>query len=46
MMVDVVPLQLVDLLGCDLTSPQLLLLRGDFDEPRQEAAVLDEGLPL
>lgn len=39
-------LQLVDLLGSDLPSPQLLLLRRDLDQPRQEAAVLDQGLPL
>ena len=39
-------LQLVDLLCGDLASPELLLLRGNFDEPRQELAVLDERLPL
>lgn len=39
-------LQLVDLLGGYLPSPELLLLRGDFHQPGQEAAVLDERLPL
>lgn len=39
-------LQLVDLLRRDLACAQLLLLRWDLDEPRQEAAVLDERLPL
>lgn len=39
-------LQLVDLLGSDLPGPQLLLLRRDLDQPREEAAVLDQGLPL
>ena len=39
-------LQLVDLLGSDLACTELLLLRGDLHQPGQEAAVLDEGLPL
>ena len=39
-------LQFVDLLGRDLASSELLLLRGHFDEPRQELTVLDERLPL
>ena len=39
-------LQLVDLLGGDLTSPELLLLWRNFHQPGQEAAVLDERLPL
>lgn len=39
-------LQLVDLLSSDLPGPQLLLLRRDLDQPREEAAVLDQGLPL
>lgn len=39
-------LQLVDLLGSDLASPQLFLLGGDFHQPGQKAAVLDERLPL
>ena len=39
-------LQLVDLLGGDLACTELLLLRGDLHQPGQEAAVLDEGLPL
>lgn len=39
-------LQFVDLLGCDLPGPELLLLRGDLYQPGEEAAVLDQGLPL
>lgn len=38
--------QLVDLLGSDLTRPQLLLLGRDFDQPGKEAAVLNQRLPL
>jgi len=39
-------LQLVDLLGGDLSRAELLLLRGDLHQPGQEAAVLDQRLPL
>ncbi|TNN42705.1 hypothetical protein EYF80_047098 [Liparis tanakae] len=39
-------LQLVDLLGGDLTRPQLLLLGRDLHQPGQKAAVLDQRLPL
>lgn len=39
-------LQLVDLLGSDLARSQLLMLRGDLHQPGQEAAVLDQWLPL
>lgn len=39
-------LQFVDLLGRDLAGAELLLLRGDLHQPREEAAVLDQGLPL
>lgn len=38
--------QFVDLLGCDLPGPELLLLRGNLHQPGKEAAVLDQGLPL
>lgn len=39
-------LQLVYLLGGDLTGPELLLLRWDLHQPGQKAAVLDQWLPL
>lgn len=39
-------LEFVDLLGCDLPGPELLLLWGNLHQPREEAAVLDQGLPL
>ncbi len=39
-------LEFIDLLCCDLPGPQLLLLRRDLHQPGQEAAVLNEGLPL
>mmetsp|Transcript_100099 Transcript_100099/g.215926 ORF Transcript_100099/g.215926 Transcript_100099/m.215926 type:complete len:332 (-) Transcript_100099:17-1012(-) len=39
-------LQLVDLRGGDVPGPHLLLRVRDLDQPREEASVLDEGLPL
>lgn len=39
-------LEFVNLLGRDLTGPQLLLLGRDLHQPGQKAAVLDERLPL
>lgn len=39
-------LQLVDLLGSNLTGSKLLLLRWDLHQPGEEAAVLDQWLPL
>lgn len=39
-------LKLVYLLGGYLAGPELLLLRGDLNQPGQEAAVLDQRLPL
>ena len=39
-------LHLVDLLRRDLSDAELLLLSGHLDEPRQEAAVVDERQPL
>ena len=39
-------LQLIDLLRRDLASTQLLLFRGNLDEPGQELPVLDQRRPL
>ena len=39
-------LHLVDLLGRDLARPELLLLQRNLHQPRQEATVLDQRLPL